>query len=80
MNLNNKSFRFKFDYCNNSTRVRFQTTIDSRLLDDLKYIKKHTNNDISKLIEVALAEQLKSQESFNHFLELCKTYEGYETI
>ena len=77
MTINN--FRFKFDYCNNSNRVRFQTTIDSKLLDDLKYIKKNTNNDISKLIEVALAEQLKSQESFNRFLELCKTYEGYET-
>lgn len=67
-------FKFKFDYCKNSTRVPFNTTLDKDLIAQLKYIKHNTKISISKLIEVALEPHLQSQETFDNFLDMVKKY------
>lgn len=38
-----KPFKFRIDYCKNSKRVSFNTTLDEDLVEQLKYIKKNTN-------------------------------------
>jgi post-segregation antitoxin (ccd killing protein) len=68
------NFRFKFDYCKNSIRKSFNTTLDKDLIDQLKYIKANTNIPISKLIEVAFQEHLQSQESFDNFMDMVRKY------
>ena len=70
-------FKFKNNYCKNSTRVSFNTTLDSQLLSELKYISENINQPISKLIETALYPHLQSQESFDNFLQQVKDYQGY---
>jgi post-segregation antitoxin (ccd killing protein) len=67
-------FKFKFDYCQNSERKSFNTTLDKDLIDQLKYIKANTGQPISKLIEVALQEHLQSQESFDNFMDMVRRY------
>ena len=70
-------FKFKNNYCKNSNRVSFNTTLDSNLISELKYISENTNIPISKLIETALFPHLQSQESFDNFLQQVKDYQGY---
>ena len=70
-------FKFKNNYCKDSTRVSFNTTLDSQLVSELKYISENTNQPISKLIETALYPHLQSQESFDNFLQQVKYYQGY---
>ena len=70
-------FKFKNNYCKNSNRVSFNTTLDSQLLSELKYISENTNIPISKLIETAFYPNLQRQESFDNFLEQVKDYQGY---
>lgn len=67
-------FKFKFDYCKNSVRKSFNTTLDKDLIDQLKYIKANTGQPISKLIEVAFQEHLQSQESFDKFMDMVRSY------
>ena len=69
-----KPFKFRFDYCKNSTRVPFNTTLDKDLIAQLKYIKHNTNIPISKLIEVAFQSHLQNQETFDNFLDMVKKY------
>ena len=76
MNTKN-NFRFKFDYCQNSNRIRFTTTLDSNLIDDMQHIKDKTKIDMSKQIETVMSYFLNNQERFNQFLQLCKEYDGY---
>lgn len=69
-----KPFKFRFDYCKNSKRVSFNTTLDEDLVEQLKYIKKNTKIPISKLIEVSFQPYLQNQETFDNFLDMVKKY------
>ena len=69
-----KPFKFRFDYCKNSKRVSFNTTLNEDLVEQLKYIKKNTKIPISKLIEVSFQPHLQSQETFDNFLDMVKKY------
>jgi post-segregation antitoxin (ccd killing protein) len=60
-------FKFKFDYCQNSIRKSFNTTLDKDLIEQLKYIKANTGQPISKLIEVAMNHIFKIS---NHLIIL----------
>ncbi|OSA89099.1 UNVERIFIED_ORG: hypothetical protein B2H93_16720 [Clostridium botulinum] len=66
--------KFKFDYCKNSVRKSFNTTLDEGLIEELKYIKKNTGIPISKLIEVAMQPHLQNQETFDKFMEMVRNY------
>ncbi|WP_252225138.1 MULTISPECIES: ribbon-helix-helix domain-containing protein [unclassified Clostridium] len=66
--------KFRFDYCKNSVRKSFNTTLDQDLIEQLKYIKKNTGIPISKLIEVAMQPHLQSQETFDNFMEMVRKY------
>ena len=72
-------FKFKNDYCKKSKRESFNTTLDSNLLSELKYISENTNIPISKLIETAFYPHLQNQESFDNFLEQVRNYKGYNS-
>ena len=67
-------FKFKFDYCKNTVRKSFNTTLDKDLIDQLKYIKENTGIPISKMLEVAMSEHLQSQESFDNFIKMTRQY------
>jgi len=68
------NFKFKFNYCKNSIRKSFNTTLDKQLIDELKYIKDNTGIPISKLIEVAMQPHLQSQETFDNFMDMVRKY------
>lgn len=67
-------FKFKFDYCKDTTRTRFSTTLDEKLVQELKFISQKSKIPISKMIEATFAEHLKSQETFNNFLDIVRKY------
>ena len=67
-------FKFRFDYCKNSIRTSFNTTLDKDLIETLKYIKTNTGIPISKLIEVALQPHLQDQQSFDAFMDMVRKY------
>lgn len=67
-------FKFKFDYCQNSVRKSFNTTLDKDLIEQLKYIKSNTGIPISKMLEVAMQPHLQSQESFDNFIKMTRDY------
>jgi post-segregation antitoxin (ccd killing protein) len=66
--------KFRFNYCQNSIRKSFNTTLDKDLIDQLKYIKQNTNIPISKLIEVAMQPHLQDQQSFDNFMDMVRKY------
>lgn len=68
------NFKCKFDYCQNSVRKSFNTTLDKDLIDQLKYIKKNTGIPISKMLEVAMQPHLQNQETFDDFIKMTKDY------
>jgi len=68
------NFKFKLNYCKNSIRKSFNTTLDKQLIDELKYIKDNTGIPISKLIEVAMQPHLQSQETFDNFMDMVRKY------
>lgn len=71
-------YRFKQNYCKNTLRKKFNTTLSSQLVDELKLISKHTGFSISRMIEASLYQHLQNQETFDEFMELVKRYDGAE--
>lgn len=70
-------FKFKYDYCKKSfKRVKFTTTLDHRLVEELKNLSDATGEPISKAIECVFANVFSSQESVDEFLKDLKRYDG----